>query len=305
MQHSNRQRYWKWTGFSEKTLFDWLDVVAVPAILALSAAGATYWISYQQILIGEDNRRSELMANYYERMQELLLKEKMLETPIGSQQRVMGSALTLSTFRQLGNDGERKGELLKFLYQAKLINGQCQVPLAPNQLQDCSIINLKGARLDKIAIEANVELSGVDLERARLAGANLVEIQLTKATMVAAELKRADLSKAVLNESQMKNAILDEAVLTDANLYEANLVGASLKEATLTGANLAKADLRCARLQGANLKVMKPGELEGTRFEGATYDELTQFPDEIDDNIKAQMREVPVGSQRKESCHAE
>lgn len=302
-----KKNRWKWTGFSERTLFDYLEAFAVPIIVGLSAALATGAISLLQFRISEDHQRSELIAQYYERMQVLLLDKKMLETDVGSQARNIGSALTLSTFRQLKDDGVRKGELLKFLYQSKLINAQCQANSAPNQVEPCSIIDLDGARLERVVFESNekVQLPGVDLQSAKLEGANLPEIQLSKANMEKVTLTGATLTGALLNETQLKNARLERAQLSNANLYNAILAWADLRGATLTNANLIGADLRCAQLQGADLQVIKPGELEGAKFKGATYDELTKFPDGFDMYARGMKKAASAGGVLPEKCTVE
>jgi uncharacterized protein YjbI with pentapeptide repeats len=304
---SFKKNRWKWTGLSEKTLFDCLEAFAVPIIVAVSAAGATLAIGHQQSQISEDHQRSELMAKYYERMQVLLIDKKMLDTPTDSQERKIGIALTLSTFRQLKDDGVLKGELLKFLYQSKLIGGQCQSSSGSSQSKTCLDIEieLKGARLDGVIFESdeNVQLPGVDLESAKLEGANLPEIQLSKAKLNQANLTEAILTGALLEEAEMKNTLLENAKLTNANMYRTILTGANLRGAILTNANLKEADLRCALLQGANLETIKPGELEGSMFQGATYDKLTNFPDGFD--AKAQgMKEADVGGVLREKCVA-
>ncbi len=77
----------------------------------------------------------------------------------------------------------------------------------------------------------------------------------------------------------MSNANLFEADLQGINLSHACLVGADLRRANLTRANLAEADLRDSCLIEADLR---GANLEGTKFEGAIYDEDTEFPDDFD-----------------------
>lgn len=273
--HSPSKKFSRWAGFSNKTLFDWLDVVAVPAIVTLATLG----LGILQISITQDNQRSELMSTYYERMQELLIEHKMGNPSSDERIRSMGGALTFSTFRQL--DGERKGELLKFLYQAKLINPQCQANPDLTQPPICEkpIINLGGAKLSKTSFESgeSVNLPGVNLEGAILNDAELPGIQLSKAKMNHIRLPGANLENAFLNEADLKNANLNNANLKNVKLYKTNLTYALMRNAVFNKATLLETDLRCAELQGADLRNIE--KIENVKFKNAKYDHTTSFPD--------------------------
>ncbi len=91
-------------------------------------------------------------------------------------------------------DAERKGSVLQFLYESRLI-GKGE----PN-------IDLTGADL------SGADLSGADLSGAKLNGVNLTEANLSQTRLSGADLSRANLSGAKLN-----GANLSEADLTDAS----------------------------------------------------------------------------------------
>lgn len=272
------QRFWQWTGFSETTLVNWIQIVSSIAIpVLLGYFGLQYDI--QQAERTSDNQRSELMTKYYERMKELLVDDDM-RNPEELEAQSMGRAMTLSTFRQL--DGERKGELLKFLYDSQLIGGQCQPDSQSSQPHDCSIVNLNGAKLEKTTFDVSqhISLPNADLESASLKEAILPKIQLTGAKMNRVNLSKANLSEALLEDTQMEKAILTGAKLTGALLPRANLSASNLQQANLQGTNLKEANLEKADLQGADLRGadLTGASLIGAKLRGALYDSETKFP---------------------------
>lgn len=308
---------WRW-GFYEKTGLDLLQIFAGLAASVLIPV-AVHALSVQQEKTAEDNQRQEVLSKYYDQMSKLLIEQEELDRSNsksdakniadGNAEQIpnqstdqeremkyrwilsMARARTLSTFRQLGQDGERRGQLLKFLYEAELIGGQCEIDEKTLQSQGCrhSILPLDGARLEGLAFDSAIQLTGVNLEGASLAKAKLPGIDLTSAIMTKARLQNANLAKALLDNAQMavsnleganlSNASLVKANLKTANLKGANLSGANLQDANLEGADLRDADLRGADLTGASLKDAK--------FDGAVYNtdnKETKFPSEFDRN---------------------
>ena len=262
----------------------------------------------QERLTTLDDQRHQILSGYLDQMTRLLLLENSSEVApsitlkLSNEAKPIARARTLSTLRQL--DGERKGQLLKFLYEAGLIGGQCQ--LNPNTLkaENCqpSALDLDGARLDETVFERPIPLPGVDLTEAFLPKAKLPEIDLTRAEMQKANLNGANLEKAILFEAQMENIRLVEAILVDANLSTANLTGAVLEKANLqgaklvnamlsgadlTGANLDNANLQGADLTGSNLTEVS---LQGIDLKGAIYDGSTDFPKGFDPTGKGMLK---------------
>lgn len=285
---------WGWTGFADKTLWDWLQfaaAIALPAILGL--------LTLQQEQIAEKNRRDEqqtaiknrqqelniatsnqrysIMSDYFDAMTQLQLDGDLLGTlptqaaarsPESEKAQQIARARTLNTLRQLDEDGPRKGQLLKFLYEAKLIGNQCQTDPRTLQATNCQepILDLGGARLESITLEPPIPLQGIDLNEALLAGAKLQGIDLTAAEMEGAFLEGADLTGALLTEANLAGAKLNGTTLIKAYLRRANL-----SNANLTNANLQEADLRDAVLTGATL--------QGVDLKEAQYNNATKFPD--------------------------
>lgn len=290
---------WKW-GFREKTGLDLLQIFASLAASLLIPV-AVHMLSTQQAKTAEDSQRQELVSKYYDQMSTFLLGEALeppSETASESEKvqhlRVvsMARARTLSIFRQLDGDGERRGQLLKFLYEAKLIGGQCRLNPKTLQSENCqdSLLPLEGAKLEGLTFDSSIPLTGVNLYRATLTNAKLPGIDLSSAEMDQVNLKGAELSKALLKNAQMEKAILEEANLTDASLPDAHLKSANLKGAKLAGANLKNADLTGANLSGADLRGadLTNAKLDGANLEGAIYNRKstdqaeTKFPTNFD-----------------------
>lgn len=122
------------------------------------------------------------------------------------------------------DSGELKGELVRFLYETKLLRG--------TNASDPEASLLRGADLTRVMLN-NAPLYGINLKRAWIPQGNL---------------NKADLQRSDLRGTELSQSNLDEANLMGANLGWANLQSASLKNANLSSADLESADLRGADL---------------------------------------------------------
>ena len=237
-------RYW------EKEAWDWIELLIVPAALALVAV----WFNYQgrkddikaaaerariDHEIAADRQHEAALQTYYDKMTELLLQEDLRIVPPGTEAISIALSRTRATLRSL--DHARKGLLVEFLHEARLIEKQN------------TVIDLDGADL------TGAELMGADLRKGELAGANLT----------GANLSAVDLSEADLNGADLSYADISQADLTAANLEKVQLFSANLSRAVLTGASLAGADLSKANLTDA--------ELKDTNLNDALLDEASLF----------------------------
>ncbi|MBM0743890.1 pentapeptide repeat-containing protein [Phormidium sp. CLA17] len=142
-------------------------------------------------------------------------------------------ARTLSILRRLGQDGYRKGDVIRFLIEAEVIS----------KLK----LNLSDADL------GNADLRNIHLKDTNLSGADFSKAKLVGADLSGANLSRAYLYCVLLSKANLSGANLSGANLSGANLSGANLSGATLNDANLSGANLSGANLSGANLSGANL----------------------------------------------------
>ena len=240
-----------------KTLWDWMQLLVVPALLAGFAA----WFTLQRERLARDieesRTREERLQTYFDRMTELMLDKALSSSVPGAKVRDIARARTLTVLRSL--DGERKGDLPRFLREADLITATNSIIMLDGA--DLVRADLSGADLSEANLsEANLveaDLSGADLNGANLSEAKLIHANLSQADLIGADLSEADLSGADLSRAALAEADLSEANLSGANLSGASLVKADLSEAklihaNLSGANLSRADLTAA-LKGANL----------------------------------------------------
>ncbi|HTK06528.1 MAG TPA: pentapeptide repeat-containing protein [Ktedonobacteraceae bacterium] len=255
-QRINQQRTWQQRrhhlffvlsgGFKDKTLWDYLQLVAVLAIPVFIAFGTLYFTNQQNqasaaasaaqsqsaaaasemqhqtdLSIAQDQQQETALQTYLDRMSGLLFTEHLATSQPGDEVRQVARARTLTLLPQL--NGTRKGEVLQFLYETGLLVGNEKV----SPVISLRNANLRGADLSEGNL-GGVDLGGIDLAGADLAGANLAGIFLG----------RADLFGTNLEKTNLEGTILGSDNLTEANLSYANLKGADLKGANLSYANL-------------------------------------------------------------------
>ena len=204
-----------WTGFlavgapgaqsyqPEKTLWDWLQLLIVPAVLALGAL----WLNIQQSTrqqrqsdqhheadqaLALDQQRETTLQKFLDDLSDLLLKEHLREsTTEDAEVRQVARAKTLAALNRLYGDGWRKGVLLRFLSEAHLI--QRENPLIRLKDADLTGTDLRNATWSEANPEganlSQADLTGVDLRNADLRGVNLSGADLTEAKL--AELAEA------------------------------------------------------------------------------------------------------------------
>jgi uncharacterized protein YjbI with pentapeptide repeats len=214
---------WGWTGLGKKTLWDWMQLLIIPSALAIGAYLFNFSISRNEQKIASDKQREDALQAYFDRMSELLFEKNLRESKSDSEVRTMARARTLTVLHAL--DAERKGNLLQFLYEARLIN-----------------IDVSDGIID---------LSKVDLTRANLTEANLRYAIFYDADLRGANLGGADLEGAIFYDAYLHGANLSNTDLSFANLTGADLTGADLTGADLSGANLFSAIITTEQLDTA------------------------------------------------------
>jgi uncharacterized protein YjbI with pentapeptide repeats len=249
------ERRWKKAADEEvqpaKTLWDWLQLLIAILIGVTFAWSATQTRSDNKRedrritadrTAAEEARRDATLQTYLDQMSDLMLNKQLPTAKDGSSVRAVARTVTLATLRRL--DGERKAEVVRFLYEAQLLDGE--VPQ----------VNLAGA--DLVDAKLNFALlEGADLGLVNLRGANLAN---------------ADLLKAKLGFADLRGANLAGTNFAFAFLGNANLAGADLRDALLAGAELGEANLRDADLAGADLgndEANAWADLEGADLAGA------------------------------------
>jgi hypothetical protein len=214
-----------------------------------------------------DRSREAALQAYLDRMTDLI-KDGLRESEPGTEERSIARARTLTVLRQL--DGERKGLLLQFLHEARLIG---TLGAHEGREREEAVVDLGGADLSE------ADLSGADLSEADLSGADLSGARLIGANLRGADLTWADLGYAFLMEANLGKTLLIEANLGRALLVWADLKEANLEEASLSGTNLHGARVTMAKLSGADLtnaKVTTEQLAQAKSLEGATLPDGTK-----------------------------
>jgi Pentapeptide repeats (8 copies) len=219
------------------TLWNWLKLLIVPAVIA----GAGLWFNAQQRereqAIARQRAQDEALQAYLDKMTDLLVVHK-LSKPQDDEDKRQGETIrrvawarTKTMLRRL--DGDRKGAVLRFLNEAKLIEKGRPVigSLVGAHLVDA---NLKGSVLRDTALQG-VHLTGADLSGADLSGANLSNAYLSEANLSEPDLSGADLRNANLSEADLRGADLGGANLRYAQRWieEQLLAAHSLEGATM------------------------------------------------------------------------
>jgi uncharacterized protein YjbI with pentapeptide repeats len=228
-----------------------MSLLIVPAVLA---AGGVWFNTHQN---EADNARSDqqravnlniaanqsqdtVLDTYFDRMSDLLLSKNLASSSSASQVATVARARTITALQRFHSDtlrggySDRKGLLLRFLFEAGLIS-------TPTAIVNLTSADLTGANLG-------------DLEIKHIDGKDCAPPENSRAPALSMfNLNHADLSGVDLAGANLARTILDDSNLTDANLAGANLIGAHLTGATMIRTSLAGAVLDDAVLSDAAL----------------------------------------------------
>ncbi len=191
------------------------------------------------------------MSEYLDQMTQLVVSGDLDSDDPKPRTKMTARAITINALRQLNS--ERKGQLLRFLYEGGLIGG-------------CRSFDRKTGKPNECSGQVIVDLSTAKLDKARPDSPKPLYLQ-----------------NAVLNEAVLDGARLQNTSLNNASMRNAKLRSADLSNAVLAGANLSLADLRNASLVAADLRNanLKGAKVAGANFQDAKYNTNTQFPDNI------------------------
>ena len=227
------------SGLRGKTLWDWLQLLIIPAVLAVGGYLFNYTLSKNERNaadrrnqtereIAQDNQRETALQEYIDKMSELLLHEQLRNSAEENEVRNIARVRTLTILRRL--DPTRKASVLQFLHEAGLTNkNKCIVDLSKAQLAEANLrgANLRGADLHEVTLH-EADLSYTNLLYSNLRGADLSSTRLLEANLRGANLREANLSGADLTHAKLPEAKLFGAKLHQADLREANLRGATV-----------------------------------------------------------------------------
>jgi Pentapeptide repeats (8 copies) len=143
--------------------------------------------------------------------------------------RTVTRASTLALLNDPNLDGERKGQVIKYLTELKLVQMEAKDP--------------KNLTEEEKSKKPLISLASSNLEDAYLVDADLTKANLSRANLSGVNLHGADLRGAYLSRVNLNRAHLFGVDLSGADLGEANLVGVDLRETNLAEVDLSRAYL--------------------------------------------------------------
>ncbi len=225
-------------GLTGKNLWDWLQLLIIPVVLAIGGYLFNFATSRTEREIASDRQREDALQAYINNMSALLLEKNLRKSGEGDEVRNVARVRTLTVLPRL--DKNRKATVLLFLHESGLI------------ITGKSIVDLRDADLSGAFLRL-ANLSEANLRGTNLCGANLSFATLTKADLSLAHLEKADLSFVHLNDATLRFVHLEEANLYATGLRRTNLKGAYLNGACMNNTFLEGADLDQATLYEADL----------------------------------------------------
>jgi uncharacterized protein YjbI with pentapeptide repeats len=250
-------RLWHWTGFSEKKLWDILQLLIIPIFLSIIVFQFQESSKQKDYQIAEDRAKQETLNKYFDQISSLLFEHKLRKTEENDEARIMARSRTLTALREL--DGKRKGQLIKFLNESGLI----QERYWSEDKHDLKvkvkkpIIDLEGSDL------GGVELSGVSFFGTSFRGVNFRNANLKDTKFTFANLAKSNLNGANLNKSYVMATNFSETDLRHANLSEAIFIVINFSRAKLGSADFSRASFHSIDFTRANLWF--------TNLNGATF----------------------------------
>ncbi len=279
---------YEWTGFGaaplpkssaqeirpRKTLWDWLQLLIVP----LAIAGIGFWFTLQQDAqrqaIEDQRAQDTALQAYLDQVSTLLLEKELRSSAKDSEVRRLAQTRTLTLLGTL--DGERKRSVLRFLYEASLIDRSDPViSLDGANLRDMdlNLVNLSGGPFvipshygsDRAA---SFGLPGAEFggDGADLSGADLSGSDLRYCALVGVDLKGADFSNADLTGcglspdfTNVPSSVMGPSVSQDIpegppGDPDLRVIGSSTREPRVLPKGAIKTDLTGAFFNQANLR---------------------------------------------------
>lgn len=267
-----RGNWANWTGFKNKTLWDWLELFIVPASIAMlgyvfqrQQQKRTEFLSKEQREIASDEAKEEVLQAYFDRLSSLLVDKNILaiankkgnkilvpgqgggssqptEKITAEQSALLRASIdiiraqTLSILRRFQNDKNRKTSVIRFLLEADIIK-EIQLPLYDADLSDIDL--------------GNWELSNTDLNSADFRGTDLSSTDFRGATLFSSDFRNADLSNTDFSNTDLMDAIFIDTTIIQAIFTDANLNGANFHNTNLIGVDFRNSNLSSTKFTNA------------------------------------------------------
>src|SRR5215218_848497 len=255
-EENTARKPWTVKEFGGRPLWDWLQLLIVPLVLAVIG----FWFTSQQAnhqqrienqraqqaqnienqrakaerALAKQSAQDEALQAYLAQMSSLMLEKSLLESDRGDAVYSLAQARTATVMTRL--DSGRNKTVLGFLWNAGLLGESS-----------------KSSAGESVNLFRNIDLRGADLR-----GRNLIEAPLRGAILDHADLREAvlvhaDLRGAYLDDTKLSDALMSHADLSHAFLFGADLKGVHLNDADLSGATLTSSASLAKAASAANI----------------------------------------------------
>lgn len=295
-----------------KTLWDWLQLLVVPLVLAVAAFGlnaaqadrdrqSDQHRAERQLSVARDEAREDSLHTYLARMSDLIL-DRRLRVGVGvspahrTNAQMLARTLTLVELHQM--DGPRKAVILQFLWEMALIRQKSRwIERAGSDRWEYAgqltypIVNLAGADLRGLRMEA-MQLSPANSSLAETVGGShgmqqsRVGVDLRGTELQGASFRGTNLANAAFNEANVLKVDFGGAYMVASVFNQSCLDGTSFRgahlgrEYSIPAASILfaeghRVDFRDAYLNGADLRssLLSPVLIEGASTK------YTRFPE--------------------------
>lgn len=225
-----------WTGFGEsikdetkeaaKTLWDWLDLLIIPAVIGLLG-----WLYSQTEKIktkkrDEERSQNEVLESFLLTMTNLIIEHKLHDTP---NRQILSIARARINIALHNLNGSRKGQVLQFLYESDLID------LTPK-------INLIGINFQNVVID-EIVLGKSEIKGSYFNNSSIQKANLSGGVFIGCDFSDANLSQSLVTNTDFSYSNFTNAILNNMDLTSVNLEGVNLTNANLRGSKISKVQL--------------------------------------------------------------
>lgn len=224
-----------WTGFryynnvnqlEVKKLWDWLDLLIVPvSLILLGWLYKTYEKTKEEIKEIE-NKQNEILDSYFRIISEFISNSNLLDTNKNKESRVIARTRTIVALENL--EGERKGQVLQFLYESNLIDNEK--------------INILGANFKCLQV-SGIVLRKLTIKGVYFCNSNFENTFLDKSRFISCDFTNTNFNKSSMEDTSFEYSNLSKCKLSNIDLTKVNFEGSNLNDADLSNSIINRSQL--------------------------------------------------------------
>ncbi len=220
-----------------KKLWDWLDLLIVPLSLILLG-----WIyrAYEKSKEEKkeiENQQNEIIDSYFRIVSDLIIKSNLLDKIKNKESKIIARTRTIIAVENL--EGERKGQVLQFLYESELI--------------DNIGLNILGANFRNVQV-SGIVLRGITIKGVYFCGADFENTFLDKSCFISCNFSNTNFKGSSMENTSFKYSNLSNCKLTNIDLTKVDFEGIDLSNADLSNSKITRLQLNSI-FKKSNLKL--------------------------------------------------